>query len=501
MTRRLDNRKLRLEQLIALRAPRIMIRKLEAEIRDSEERPMKKIKKESYDSIKRMLMSKKTLECLGYMAKQLQIFNTLNNNLKGEKRNKDERSMAIKAIAQLLKLDKKSVHFFRTTFVSNAARSYFTGKLIEATYATPLWPETMAYKVFDGKHVKRAYNLQAETMKIKNVVVEVKPHSVRVKYKKLEFLLFPGGTTSYHDHEKKPFDGVLFVACNTKDLKEVTEAMEELDAQFDPIKNSVVTFGNELEIIELKEKFQVDQVIVTSLVREEIELIANMFKNHKSFIEKGVPFKRGVLFAGEPGTGKTTITNALTRRVIQEGGTVFVIAGQALKTDLVYKYVNRFKPVLIIFEDFDLMAGTRETDHGAVDSGLLNVLEGSLGVDGVITVGTTNRLEVLDPAAIRHGRIDKIYPMALPNTEMKLELLKLHMDFYKVPVDLSSASAALKPFLSRKNLTGAAISSIILSARQRAAVKDRDVLVEDLKWASNDMRKSTEDLGFQIEKA
>ena len=447
-----------------------------------------KAKKTTAATVTDILKSRKNLAAVHHLIDDFKVLHKIAYAMRQQKVKKYDKGK--RAVAKLLGLKTTQVDTLTEHFGADSARDFFIKKLLDAKLATKLWDK---YTGYDGKKLTTPYDLHQGTFKIKEKLVVVEPYSVKVKAHGAEFLMIPGSTSNYQD--KASVAGRSWIIFHKDKVVEVKMAMEKLLAEHDPIKGQVVTFGNQLEIIELKEKFGSDQVVISDNLKEEIDLIVNMFKNHETLVKQNVPFKRGVLLSGVPGTGKTTVVQAMARKIIEAGGTVFIIAAQQLNQESVYKYVNRFKPVLMVYEDFDLMAAHRGHGATSVRSDFLNVLEGSLGVDGVITLATTNVIEDLDQAAIRHGRIDKIYPVDLPSYFMKVQLLKLHLEYYKVTVQLEDASEALKGFLD-KAISGAAISSIILGARQRAAVEEREVTAGDLRWAATGERNTKESLGF-----
>jgi len=447
-----------------------------------------KAKKTTAATVTDILKSRKNLASMHYLIDNFKVLHKIVYAMRLQKAKKYDKGK--REIAKLLGLKTTQVETLVEDFGADEARDYFVKRLIDAGLATKLWDK---YTGYDGKKVTQPYSLHQGTFKIKGEMIIVAPYTIKVKAHGVEFLMMPGSSSDYN--QRDVWKGKSWIIFHKDKQIQVKQAMEKLIADYDPIKGQVVTFGNQLEIIELKEKFGSDQVVISPNLKEEMDLVVGMFKNHGTLVKQNVPFKRGILLSGVPGTGKTTVVQALARKIIEAGGTVFIIAAQQMNHEIVYKYVNRFKPVLMVYEDFDLMAAHRGHGGASVGSDFLNVLEGSLGVDGVITLATTNVIEELDQAAIRHGRIDKIYPVDLPSYLMKVELLKLHLDYYKVTVHLEEAVEALKGFLE-KAISGAAISSIILGARQRAAVEGRDVTADDLRWAATGERNTKESLGF-----
>lgn len=137
------------------------------------------------------------------------------------------------------------------------------------------------------------------------------------------------------------------------------------------------------------------------------------FINNKDAYEKAdIPFRTGILLYGEPGSGKSSTALAIANELKMN---VYIIALSALMNDEALNDCFTSIPAnsIIILEDIDIASAVRERDpddeddeKGVTMSGMLNVLDGFQSPPGVITIMTTNRKDVLDPAIIRPGRID-----------------------------------------------------------------------------------------------
>ncbi len=124
----------------------------------------------------------------------------------------------------------------------------------------------------------------------------------------------------------------------------------------------------------------------------------------------GIPYKRGYLFHGPPGTGKSSTVEAVAGYL---GLPIYVLNLATVGNDSLEQAVgsmNNSEPCILLMEDIDTTQPDRDADASQqkVSMGtLLNVLDGVQAADSVILIMTSNRPEVLDGALTRHGRVDK----------------------------------------------------------------------------------------------
>ncbi len=130
----------------------------------------------------------------------------------------------------------------------------------------------------------------------------------------------------------------------------------------------------------------------------------------------GIPWKRGALFVGPPGNGKTSAIKALVRHLRLPCLYVQSFVAPNLPPQVaireVFDRARRTAPCVIVLEDLDALV-TDETR-----SFFLNELDGFAGNAGIVTIGSTNHADRLDPAIVdRPSRFDRKYHFDLPGTD------------------------------------------------------------------------------------
>ena len=178
-----------------------------------------------------------------------------------------------------------------------------------------------------------------------------------------------------------------------------------------------------------------------SVRREEVILPARTLqlldRNVVDFVQQreqlkklGLPIKKGLLFYGPPGTGKTHTVHYLAGR-LADHTTLLVSAEQVGLLDHYFQLARFLQPAMIVIEDVDLIARTRETMYGPCDESILNKLlnemDGLREDAAVLFVLTTNRPETLEAAlASRPGRVDQAIEFPLPDEHGRRLLVRLY---------------------------------------------------------------------------
>lgn len=193
---------------------------------------------------------------------------------------------------------------------------------------------------------------------------------------------------------------------------------------------------------------------------------------------------KGILLYGSSGTGKTLIAKA----VANESGVNFIsIKGPALISKFVgesergireiFRKAKQASPCVLFFDELDAIVPIRsgqDTSHVTerVISQFLTELDGIEELKGVLVLGATNRLDIIDPAVLRPGRFDSLLELPIPGQNSRLEIFKIHTKGKPLDKDID-----FKELVDETDkLTGADIESIVRSASMLAI---REVVDEE----------------------
>ncbi len=174
------------------------------------------------------------------------------------------------------------------------------------------------------------------------------------------------------------------------------------------------------------------------LKQKLIEAVEWPLSNPKIFKRMGISPPKGILLYGPPGCGKTL----LARAVATESKANFIsIKGPELLSKWVgesekairevFRKAKMAAPCIIFFDEFDSIApsrGRHSSDSGVSEkvlSQFLTELDGLEVMKDIVVIAATNRPDILDPALIRPGRIDRILLVPPPDKASRLEIIKI----------------------------------------------------------------------------
>ena len=168
------------------------------------------------------------------------------------------------------------------------------------------------------------------------------------------------------------------------------------------------------------------------------EMVEWPLKNPDSFKRVGIQPPHGILIYGAPGTGKTLLAKA----VANESGANFIsIKGPEMLSKWVgeseqrirelFRRARQVAPSIIFLDEVDALVPRRGLNYGThvtetVVSQLLTEISGLEELKNVVIIAATNRPDMIDPALLRPGRIDRMVLVSAPDLKTRLEILKIH---------------------------------------------------------------------------
>jgi len=234
--------------------------------------------------------------------------------------------------------------------------------------------------------------------------------------------------------------------------------------------------------------------------------VENFFDGRQTYEDLKVPWKRGVIYYGPPGNGKTISIKAMMHSLYQRGKegdsrlavpTLYVrtltsFGGPEYSLAQIFGKAREQAPCYLVFEDLDSIV----SDH--VRSYFLNEVDGLKSNDGILMVGSTNHLDRLDPGiAKRPSRFDRKYYFPNPDYDQRMQYAKFWQGKLKdnkdldFPDELCAKIAEITPKFSFAYMQEAFVASLLaIAARGGKSVEEAD---RDAKrWAGpQDPMKST----------
>ena len=258
-------------------------------------------------------------------------------------------------------------------------------------------------------------------------------------------------------------------------------------------------YGNE------KNKVLFSDVAGNEAAKQDLAEVVDFLKNPKKYETLGAKIPRGVLLAGEPGTGKTLMARAVAGEAGvpffsisgSEFAEMFVGVGASRVRDLFGK-AKKNAPSIIFIDEIDAVAHKRDARGGAgrEDEQTLNqILVEMDGFDndtGVIVMAATNRVDMLDKALLRPGRFDRHVNVTLPERKDRVEILGVHFKNKPVAPDVDlDALAAKTAGSSGADLANIANEAAITAARENhKAITNADITEAFERVAIGPERKS-----------
>ncbi|ORY08012.1 26S protease regulatory subunit 6A-like protein [Basidiobolus meristosporus CBS 931.73] len=213
-------------------------------------------------------------------------------------------------------------------------------------------------------------------------------------------------------------------------------------------------YDSRVKAMEVDEKPTEDYTDIGGLdkqIEELVEAIVLPMTHAERFKNLGIKPPKGVLMYGPPGTGKTLLARACAA---QTNSTYLKLAGPQLVQMFIgdgaklvrdaFDLAKEKAPTIIFIDELDAIgtkrfdsekSGDREVQRTMLE--LLNQLDGFSSDERIKVIAATNRIDILDPALLRSGRLDRKIEFPLPTEEARARILQIHSRKMTVSPDIN----------------------------------------------------------------
>lgn len=281
---------------------------------------------------------------------------------------------------------------------------------------------------------------------------------------------------------------------NNTDSKQIRQNLTQdlsRESSANPFANPIANPANSIitDSADNSPNITFDDIAGIKEVKDDLLEIIDYLKSPKKYQDKGIALPKGILLIGPPGVGKTMIAKAIANEAkvpffYQSGSSfaqIYVGVGAKRVRELFYQ-AKRQSPSIIFIDEIDAVGKARgehrNDERETTLNQLLTEMDGFVDSSGVIVVGATNRVEILDSALLRSGRFDRRIYIDLPDFAERVKIIELYLRGKNHSVNISEVAKMSVGF------SGAALASLVNEASLNALRRGAETITNDDFFAS-----------------
>lgn len=269
--------------------------------------------------------------------------------------------------------------------------------------------------------------------------VTIDGHRITVSLKKKDSEGSEAGLGSY----RPPSPETIYFYARSREAQlavvKLLERLSEDQEKRKPALHLLDSWGDWSKRDDLPERSLQSVILKAGQMERLRDDVKSFLDQEAEYVRRGIPYHRGYMLYGPPGTGKTSIARALAAHFQLD--LWYAPLGDLDKDTKLLGLINRVRPgSILLLEDIDVFHAThsRTEEKDSVSmAGLLNALDGVATPHGLITIMTTNDIDVIDDAVLRAGRVDLQEYVGLPDAD---QVARMYNYWYNVQLPEADAS-------------------------------------------------------------